>query len=74
MYVYVYLLGIGTPVHGIDLGKVTPECFPGFHLNPTNHGQARYCLLQCRILHPLPSRLQRGRKKHRLAAQLTRML
>lgn len=53
-----YLLGIGAPVHGIDLGKVTPQRFSGFHLNPPDHGQPRRCFLQRGVLHRLPSRLQ----------------
>ena len=28
--------GVGAPVHGIDLGQVTPQCPPGAHLDSSH--------------------------------------
>lgn len=51
------LLGVRAPVHGVDLGEVASQCFPGLHLDAAHHADPRRCLLQGGVLHCLTSGL-----------------
>lgn len=70
VHVAVHLLGLCTPVHRIDLGEVTPQRFPGFHLDAAHHGDPCRRLLQRCVLHGLPGGL-RGKRTNRLLANFS---
>lgn len=51
--VYVCLLGVSAPVHGIDLGQVTPQRLPGLQLDTPHQRRPSNRLLQGGVLHYL---------------------
>ena len=51
--VYVCLLGVSAPVHGIDLGQVTPQRLPGLQLDTSHKRRPGNRLLQGGVLHNL---------------------
>lgn len=58
----MYLRGVSAPVHGVDLGEVTPQCFPGLHLDSAHDSDSGCGFLQSCVLHCLACRLQSKHK------------
>jgi hypothetical protein len=55
---------IWTPMHGIDLGKVAPECPPSAHLYPPNGFHVACCLHQACVTCCFPCILQKDTHIH----------
>lgn len=58
-------------MHGIDLGKVAPECPPSAHLYPPNGFHVVCCLHQACVTCCFPCILQKDTHKHTHTIKLT---